>query len=437
MKTLQLVLLTLLLTLPLTTIAGLNVNNYHTQQVSQVTLFQKLQYIMKTETKVKNSTYVNYYEVNYTVVHYEPSNSTIEVYTKGNYTYVQISNTTLSKNESNTTSTFNVSKIIGEGNFSVNIFNEILSLHYPYIFTYFLANDTYALILSHGEYVLQYLGTKKVDFNGTNITVLMYNVVFNYTYSQEYEILPNGLIFNTSFTINNGTNVVLTLTNYQNEFSIPFNVTDSPGVGVPYLYIFYLYNPAVKTLTPQIYIETYYPFEIGNYLAQVQYLLYPASGSKMLQSNYIYGIPTDFSIYFKPYKDELTGFVTNVGNKNITWGGNMFTLLNESTVLTANNTKVEAYLYEFSNNFSTVYLYVLPSGLVLQEYNFSKTLGTYAEGFQFLANEYVPMNATYPTLTSPTYTTLPFKLVNLNTALMVTIVFTIVISVIILLFRQR
>ncbi|MDT7876482.1 MAG: hypothetical protein RQ872_07170, partial [Sulfolobaceae archaeon] len=209
------------------------------------------------------------------------------------------------------------------------------------------------------------------------------------------------------------------------------------GVGVPYLYIFYLYNPAAKTLTPQIYIETYYPFEIGNYLAQVQYLLYPASGSKMLQSNYIYGIPTDFSIYFKPYKDELTGFVTNVGNKNITWGGNMFTLLNESTVLTANNTKVEAYLYEFSNNFSTVYLYVLPSGLVLQEYNFSKTLGTYAEGFRFLANEYVPMNATYPTLTSPTYTSLPFKLVNFNTALMVTIVFTIVISVIILLFRQR
>ncbi|MDT7876260.1 MAG: hypothetical protein RQ872_06055, partial [Sulfolobaceae archaeon] len=224
MKALQLVLLTLLLTLPLTTIAGLNVNNYHTQQVSQVTLFQKLHYIMKTETKVKNSTYINYYEVNYTVVHYEPSNSTIEVYTKGNYTYVQISNTTSSKNESNTTSTFNVSKIIGEGNFSVNIFNEILSLHYPYIFTYFLANDTYAVILSHGEYVLQYLGTKKVDFNGTNITVLMYNVIFNYTYSQEYEILPNGLIFNTSFTTNNGTNVVLTLTNYQNEFSIPFNV---------------------------------------------------------------------------------------------------------------------------------------------------------------------------------------------------------------------
>ncbi|BCU69497.1 hypothetical protein [Stygiolobus caldivivus] len=399
-------------------------NNYATVQSNTVTIYKNLSYHVVTQTTLNKTKLTNYYYLNYEVIGNE--NSTLTVDLQGNFTT-------------------NSSKLIGGlGNHTANIFSNLLSLYYPFFPPFLEYNTTYGIETNSGKYAISYIGPSKFLLMGSNVTSQDYVVYFNSTYSQFFKVLSNGLVANTTYTLPNGTSLTITLSSYSEPMNITFNTPSLSGIDRPYLYLEFAYNPNINSLTPQYYVEIYYPFQIGDYLAQVNYLLYPQSGNIVVPAN-IGNIPVsvNFVLVFKPYYDEQLTFTDNVGNSSIIWDGDNFTFVNTTYVTTVNGTQVETYLYKHFVNGTlpqasyTIYTYFSHNGELELEKVYSVGLGNVTLEYSFVSNEYVSTNATYPPLTKPLYTTLPFKPIDLDTAILVTIIFSVILSAIIILLRQR
>lgn len=324
---------------------------------------------------------------------------------------------------------------ISKGNFSENIFEDVISLDYPYILPFLLLNNTYALLNQKSVYVISFLKKTNYTINNVNLSANEFYVVYNSSYFGLYETLSNGLLANFTTTYN-GSTLVMSLLNYSNEYNITLNSSFNAYLTKPYLYLNCIYNEPASNIQPNSYVETYYTIVAGNYLGQIVYLLYPQQGN-IIMPNSFYGVNVNYELYFKPVGDEVLTYLPS-NSSVITWNGRTFDYVNITTIKLINGSTTSALLYRNVSTNTTVYLYFSKySNILLEEEIYSGLIHNYTVRLLYLGNEYVSFNATYPTLTSPKYTTLPYSLVNFNQALIVAIIITVIVSAIIILFRQR
>jgi len=425
MKGYLVLLLALILLAPIAIISNATTAEpYQTVQIPSLTIYKDLTYHVVAQKTLNKTKVTTIFSVNYEVTSIE--NTTLSVSVSGNFTK-------------------NMSYVIGgSGNFSVNIFSELFSLHYPFIPPFLEFNNTYGLNTTEGRWDLQYLRPTNVTIMNKNVTASAYIVYFNQTYSQYYVFLKNGLIANTSYSSENGSQITMLLVSYSNPVNITFNAPSLKGIGKPYLYIQYINNFETDSLTPEYYLEVYYPYQVGDYLVQINYLLYPQQGSLVVPAN-LGNIPQpiNFVAVFAPYYKEQLTFVNNVGNSTIIWKGVNLTLINTTYIKTINGTDVKAYLYKYYQNSSVpqgsviLYVYFSSDGTLLQQSVYSVGLKNITVMFSLVSNEYVSLDSQYPTLTKPLYTTLPYEPVNLSTAILITVIISVVISALIVVLRQR
>ncbi|BFI76231.1 hypothetical protein [Sulfurisphaera ohwakuensis] len=432
----SILLLLLILPLPLIITNSLPTiyNNYnHVQVINNITIYKNLEYkivleksitVNETQSSIVNKTttttvkpttiqkVISSYIINYTVTNI--TGTKINVIISGNFT----------KNFT----------FIQQGNYSINLFTDIMNVKYPYILPFLLLNNTYALVTG-STYVMFFAKIQNYTINGKNITAYNYFIVYNSSYFQEYEILYNGYLANYSTTYN-GSTLIMSLLNYYNEFNITLNSNTNPYLSQPYLYIEYLYSSASKTLQASNYVEAYYPLISGNYVGQIVYLLYPHEG-KLVEPETFYGLNVNFELYFKPINDLVLTFMPS-NNTIITWNGRLFNYVNTTPIKLVNGSIVNAMLYRNVSTNTTVYLYFSQqSHILLEELIYSNLLHNYTIKLDYLGNQFVSLNQNYINVTSPTYKTLPYSLVNFNEGLIIAIVFTVIVSAIIILFRQR
>ncbi|AHC52394.1 hypothetical protein SUSAZ_00775 [Sulfolobus acidocaldarius SUSAZ] len=417
MRVFSLALIVLLIPVLVTTGFAINYNSYSTQKISQLTIYSQLQYDLKQVSGNKT----NLYSVDYNVKGYQGASVNVSVII----------------NKLSITKPNNATLPISSGNYTVNLLDELLNLHYPYFLPYLMFNQTYGIYLKDATYVVYFAGNSTFKLMNQNISAYKFYLLSNTSSNaSQYVVLPNGILANATFTGANYT-YVFTLKNYTDPIVLNINSTDlGDGVSKPYLYVYSIYNQAYQTLTPDAYLEIYYPFQIGDYMAELYYLLYPQSGSALVQ-NVLLGNNVNFQVYFKPYNQDIITFLPSVGGNQITWSGQKLTLANTTDLKLVNGSVVKAYLYKYSDNFSTVYIYFSMNGVLLQQMNYSYTYKTYINELSFLGNNYYPLNTTLPTLTKPSYTTLPYQAVDFNTFLIGTIIFTVVLSILIIVFRQK
>ncbi|QIW25025.1 hypothetical protein EWF20_13395 [Sulfolobus sp. S-194] len=432
----SILLLLLILPLPLIIANSLPTvyNNYnHVQVINNITIYKNLEYkivleksvtINETQTSLVNKTttttvkpttvqkVISSYIVNYAVTNI--TGTTINVAISGNFT----------KNFT----------FIQQGNYSINLFTDIINVKYPYILPFLLLNNTYALVTS-STYVMFFAKIQNYTINGENITAYDYFIVYNSSYFQEYEILYNGYLANYSTTYN-GSTLIMSLLNYYNEFNITLNSNTNPYLSQPYLYIEYLYSSTSKTLQASNYVETYYPLISGNYVGQIVYLLYPHEG-KLVEPETFYGLNVNFELYFKPINDLVITFMPSNGT-TITWNERLFSYVNTTPIKLVNGSIVNAMLYRNVSANTTAYLYFSQqSHILLEELIYNSLFHNYTIKLDYLGNQFVSLNQNYINVTYTTYKTLPYSLVNFNEGLIIAIVFTVIVSAIIILFRQR
>ena len=411
-------------------------SNYNSPIViNSITIYKNLQYKIELQKQVTQNvtvTTTTNTTTTTTVTHTEIP-KTVGIYIV-NYTVINISNQNIYVEISgNFTKNFT---FIRQGNYSINILQDVISLNYPYIPPFLLLNSTYALFVKSTPYVISYIRSANYTILGRNIVAYEFEVGYNSSYFVTYELLSNGLLANFS-TWYNGSTVIMSLINYGGEYNITFNSTlDLNYVSKPYLYLEYVYSPVADSLQPQNYVQVYYPFIVGNYVGQIVYLLYPQQG-KLLVPNIFYATYVNFELYFMPAKDlVLTYLQTN--SSNIVWNDKYFDFVNVTQLQLINGSVANALLYRNVTQNSTIYLYFSQdSHILLEELVYNMTSHQYTIGLEFLGNDYYSPNLTYPNLTSPEYTTLNYSLVNFNEGLIIAIVITVVLSIIIILFRER
>jgi len=436
----SIIFVTLLLLAPLMVVHSLPTiySNYNKPFViNNVTIYKELQYKIELQKQVTQNVTKTVPANTTTTTTTVPTEVTkvVGVYIV-NYTVTNISNTTIYvKISGNFTGNFT---FIKQGNYSLNVLQKILSLDYPYIPPFLMFNNSYAIFTKSGTYSLVFIKSLNYTINGKNITAYEFLVAYNSSYYAVYDILNNGLLANYT-TSYNGSTLIMSLISYAEEYNITLNQpsnSDMEYLSQPYLYLEYLYNPASKSLQPQNYLQVYYPFVIGNYMAQIIYLLYPQQG-ELLVANTINGINVNFELYLKPANDlVLTYLQTN--SSTIKWNGGYFNYINTTEIKLINGSVVNALLYRNATQNATVYLYFSPtSHILLEELIFNPYLNNYSVELQFLGNKYYSINQAYVPLTSPTYTTLAYQLVNFNEGLLIAIIVTVVLSVLIILFRER
>jgi len=435
-KSIILIALVLLVPLMVTHSLPTMYNNYNKPSViNTITIYKDLQYKIElqkqvtqneTKTTLVNSTTTN------TVVPTKVT-ETIGTYTV-NYTVTNVSNEYIYvKISGNFTKNFT---FIKQGNYSLNILQDIVSLNYPYITPFLMLNNTYALFIKSSPYVIAYLNSLNYTLLGKNVTAYEFAVAYNSSYFALYDLLSNGILANYTTTYN-GSTLVMSLINYGGEYNITLNSSlDNTYLSQPYLYLEYVYSSASNSLQPQNYVQTYYPFIVGNYLGQIVYLLYPQQGNLVIPNSF-YGVNVNFELYFKPIGGQvLTYLPTN--SSQIEWNGNYFNYINTTQLKLVNGSVQNALLYRNATQNATVYLYFSQdSHVLLEELVYSVLLHNYTVELQFLGNNYYNINQKYINITSPKYTTLDYKLVNFNEGLVIAIVVTVVLSAIIILFRQR
>ena len=436
----SIIFVTLLLLAPLMVVHSLPTiySNYSKPFViNNVTIYKELQYKIELQKQVTQNVTKTAPANTTTTTTTVPTKVTkvVGVYIV-NYTVTNVSNTTIYvKISGNFTKNFT---FIKQGNYSLNVLQKLLSLDYPYLPPFLMFNNTYAVFTKSGTYAFEFLKSLNYTVNGKNVTAYEFLVAYNSSFYAVYDILDNGLLANYTTTYN-GSTLIMSLINYSEEYNITLNLPsnlDTKHLSQPYLYLEYIYNPASKSLEAQNYLQVYYPFIAGGYLAQIIYLLYPQQG-ELLVTNTINGIDVNFELYLKPANDlVLTYLQTN--SSAIKWNGDYFNYINTTKIKLINGSVVDALLYRNITTNATAYLYFSPtSHILLEELIYSPYLHNYSVKLQFLGNEYYSYNQTYVPLTSPKYTTLDYQLENFNEGLLIAIIVTVVLSVLIILFRER
>ncbi|BFH72636.1 hypothetical protein SJAV_05800 [Sulfurisphaera javensis] len=409
--------------------------NYNQVKViSTITIYKNLEYKIELQKQVSiNQTKTSLVNTTTTTVVTTTTIPKITAVYLANYSITGINGTEISVEiTGNFTKNFT---FISQGNFSINLFEDVINLHYPYILPFLLLNNTYALLNKQSTYVMIYDKSLNYTLNGKNITAYDFFIVYNSSYFASYEILSSGYLANYTTTYN-GSTLIMSLVNYYNLVNITLNTNSNPYLSKPYLYLEYLYSGESKTLQANSYVETYYPLIAGNYIGQIVYLLYPQEGN-LVEPNTFYGINVNYELYFKPIGDEVLTYLPS-NSSTIMWNGRVYTLVNTTSIKLVNGSTVPALLYRNASENVTVYIYFSKSSnILLEELVYNALFHNYTVELKYLGNEYISPNMKYINVTLPKYTTLPYSLINFNEGLVIAIVLTVIISALIILFRQR
>ncbi len=325
----------------------------------------------------------------------------------------------------------------------VNLIFQPISIYYPYIISDIIYNTSYGIITPNESIALDYSGKGYVLFDGANTTVYNYSGVINGN-SIKISLLPNGIIYHLE---NNS--LYITLTSYSTFLNVTLNTSSGNNniyqltnyIQKPYLYAIYNYSTLSNSTLPVGYLEIDYPllFENGILVTQITQIQIRA-GQNLALPSLLEGKSVNFVIYINNPMDEPTSFIVNIGNQSITWNGFTFVLVNKTTISTiAGSFEAYEYRHYISSNLSAQLLYFSTNGVLLKEESVSILNSSVFPVFisSLVGNNYINPSETYPNVFNYTNTTLPFKVINPNLSLTISIIVTIIIIAVIVLLHKR
>ncbi|MCY0860349.1 MAG: hypothetical protein OWQ54_07955 [Sulfolobaceae archaeon] len=374
--------------------------------VRNITIPKFLSYIVTTKSSVKNTTVVQTYYINYTVIN-------VTEYS----IYVKVVNN----------ATRNTSIIVAaNGTYKINLVTMPLLPFYPYIIPYYLYNNTYGIATSNESLLLSFYSSY---YNGSIYKFLIHNDYFNAlaNISSTYGYIVE---LNETTPLNIFMKLVEAI-NYTN-ISIPPDdslLEEEINLSHPYIYSVYNYSSVAGTALPEGWAELTYPLIIGNYIAQAEYKILFASGQELMQ-------PTSFSVAFAYFIIVIGNqstipvtYILNAGNKTIHWDHGVFNLyLSNDTVYVYKNTTSQGLVS---------YLYVNKDGEIISLKTYNNVTGQLIYGEELISTNYISPTTTYPEINVYENTSLPFKAINPRFALEFTIIIVFVLTFIIIILRRE
>lgn len=364
-------------------------------------------------TKKVNATYL----VNYSVIKYDPyGNLTVGI--SGNYTSQNIS--------------------FYKGNFTVDPELDPFTLEYPFVLPYYLANLTYGISSPTSSLVFEFSKEITVNLDGNQETAYKYELIDGTGNKYNMTVLSNGVIYqldNSTFNmslINFGV-FKLSLANVMSNLN-------QGDINSTYQYSLYEFSPTAGIMLPTSEIEVFYPLAFSNgVIALTEFELKTLPNESVVSPRSIDGVSVYNYLSLNEFNETFTTFSPQVGDKNITFNGENFVLVNQTKVTTPAGT-FTSYLYKNVTSAGSLiqYLYLGNDGLMLKLKEVSVSTGTSTtEGeISFIGNNYISPSVTYP-YHSLSDTNLPYKPVNSYDSMVIAVVVTLVIVAILLLLHRR
>ncbi len=401
--------------------------NYTVRQINATEIVHLASSTSKTTTNSSNTNSSNNtqiklekinstYTVNYSVIKYNSyGNLTISI--AGNFTNQNIS--------------------FFRGNYSVDPELVPFTLEYPFTLSQYLFNSTYAIAGSSSSVVYQFLRESSITIDGQQEEAFKYTIHENgFTYNVTF--LEDGAIYNLQNSTFNMT--LQKLSTFTLNLSDEFAGVNPAVINSTYQYAIYEFSQTAGTLLPSSDIEVYYPILFSNDIVGLtEFQLTTQYNSSVVASRTVDGLSLYNYLSVNMLNSTFTTFSPYVGQKNITFNGDTFLLVNQTKVSTIAGT-YDSYLYENVTSGGTLrsYLYLSHEGLLLELKEVTNSTGTPLTEAElvFLGNNYISPNVTFP-YHSITNTNLPYEPVNSYDSFLIAVIVTLAIVVIAVLLHRK
>ncbi|WP_338603792.1 hypothetical protein V6M85_05060 [Sulfolobus tengchongensis] len=406
----------------------LTVSQPNTTIVNNISIPLSITYIAKlinsTTVANKTITHIYNYTLNYQVT--KVVGTTVYVNITGNFT--------------NATLKLGNTVYIKKGQYEVNLLYQPLTIYYPFIIPNLIYNTSYGIITPNETTALTYKGKAYNIIAGNNYSVYNYSINLN-NYEISASVLKDGIISQ----LENGS-LRLSLVSFSDFYNITLNTSNNGDymnfISKSYLYAVLNYSTLSNSLIPEGYLQINYPIVFNNDIIATQVTqIQLRSGQQLALPASLLGNSVNFVLYINELQKMPISFVLNVGTANITWNNNVYKLVGKTQVSTPAGTfTTYEYAHVLSQNQSEQLLYFSTNGTLVKEevvefINLSTPFPVFS--LNFVGNTYLNPFETYHNVFNYSNTTLPFKVINPNFSLTISIVITIIIVAVLVILHKR
>ena len=370
-----------------------------------------------------------------------------------NYTIVSIRGTTISVKV--TTNMPKNSSFVNNGTYEMNLLYSPLTPEFPMVIPQYLIPINWTNFTKLAEFT----GYAGFLISGQNVSLNLVNPAFaNSTYYaltavstawksatnyglNDVKISLEGYLESASFSLNSSTTVKIVLVKALEPYVVPVNSSNNlKAASFPILYAVKTFNPFSHSLTVSGYLQAIIPYVINNYTyLLVYYPLEPSSVGYVSAPQQALGYPTYVFEKVVNVNVSPSYVIPNTGASEIKWSNTTMKLIKSENVSVAGKSYF-AYVYNgIINGTQNVTIYVTKEGLIVKEYVFDIQKELPVLELDYLGPYYVSPTSQNPSVVSTggPYTSLPYNVIDPKYFYMLTVIISVVIVIVAVIFRLR